>query len=52
MRLWGLVMGWREFPDLYELRRPKTVQDMAAIGAAFSTYLDARQWRAIANPAL
>ncbi len=52
VRLWGLVLGWREFPDLYELRRPKTVQDMAAIGAAFSTYLDARQWRGIANPAL
>jgi 2-hydroxychromene-2-carboxylate isomerase len=52
VRLWGLVEGWREFPDLYELRRPKTAEDMARIGAAFSTYLDVRAWRTIERPAV
>jgi protein-disulfide isomerase-like protein with CxxC motif len=50
-RLWHLVTGWREFPDLYELRRPKTDADMAAIGAAFKPYLDARAWPTVQRPA-
>lgn len=52
LRLWELVVGWTEFPDLYELRRPKTGQDLRAIGESFATYLGARQWRTVANPAL
>ena len=52
LRLWELVIGWKEFPDLYELRRPKTGEDLRAIGESFSTYLGARQWRTVANPAL
>jgi predicted DsbA family dithiol-disulfide isomerase len=51
LRLWDLVLGWREFPDLYELRRPKTAGDMRTIGESFSTYLAARRWRTVANPA-
>jgi len=51
VRLWELVCGWREFGDLYELRRPKTGDDMRSIGAAFSTYLDARAWGTIQNAA-
>ena len=51
VRLWELVQGWREFPDLYELRRPKTGSDLARIGSAFSTYLEARAWRTIETPA-
>lgn len=51
VRLWELVQGWREFPDLYELRRPKTNDDMVRIGGAFSTYLSARAWRTIETPA-
>jgi len=51
VRLWELVEGWRSFPDLFELRRPKTDVDMAAIGAAFDTYLTARRWRTVAHPA-
>lgn len=50
-RLWELVLGWSEFPSLYELRRPKTGADLAAIAGAFSTYLDARAWRTIERPA-
>jgi 2-hydroxychromene-2-carboxylate isomerase len=51
VRLWDLVRGWREFPDLYELRRPKSEGDLAAIGESFSTYLQARQWPTIEHPA-
>lgn len=51
VRLWDLVCGWREFPDLYELRRPKTDDDLRAIAGSFGTYLSARRWRTIENPA-
>jgi predicted DsbA family dithiol-disulfide isomerase len=51
VRLWDLVVGWTEFPDLYELRRPKTEADMRAIGQSFATYVTARKWRTVANPA-
>ena len=50
-RLWELVLGWRQFPDLYELRRPKSDSDMEAIGRSFATYLGARRWRTVENPA-
>ncbi len=52
IRLWDLVVGWREFPDLYELRRPKTERDLRTIGTAFETYLQARRWPTIEHPAL
>ncbi|MHB8465404.1 MAG: DsbA family oxidoreductase [Acidimicrobiales bacterium] len=51
VRLWELVERWREFPDLFEMRRPKTGSDLQRIGAAFSTYLSARAWQTIENPA-
>lgn len=51
VRLWDLVTGWREFPDLFELRRPKTDDDMRRIAGAFETYLTARRWRTVAKPA-
>jgi len=44
VRLWDLVTGWLEFPHLYELQRPKSPADIAAIVAAFSPYLEARDW--------
>ena len=49
-RLWDLVAGWAEFPHLYELRRPKTAADWEHIGASFSPYLQARDWRTIERP--
>jgi protein-disulfide isomerase-like protein with CxxC motif len=51
VRLWDLVTGWREFGDLFELRRPKTDADMVRIGTAFSTYLEARAWHTVENVA-
>lgn len=49
-RLWDLVLGWRDFPHLYELRRPKTERDWQHIQASFTPYLGARDWQTIQNP--
>ena len=43
-RLWDLVCGWREFPHLYELQRPKSQDDIALIARTFEPYLEARDW--------
>jgi predicted DsbA family dithiol-disulfide isomerase len=50
LRLWDLVVGWNEFPHLYELQRPKRPDDLAAIAATFRPYLEARSWNSVANP--
>jgi 2-hydroxychromene-2-carboxylate isomerase len=52
VRLWDLVRGWEAFPHLYELRHPKTANDLAHIATAFSTYISARDWHTIERPAL
>jgi 2-hydroxychromene-2-carboxylate isomerase len=44
VRLWDLVCGWREFPHLYELQRPKQSDDIALIGERFRPYLESRDW--------
>ena len=44
VRLWQLVLGWLEFPQLYEIQRPKSQQDLEAIADAFRPYLEARDW--------
>jgi 2-hydroxychromene-2-carboxylate isomerase len=44
VRLWEHVVGWLDYPHLYELQRPKQPSDIAAIGAAFAPYLEARDW--------
>ena len=44
IRLWELVIGWLEFPHLYELQRPKGTADIDAIVNAFAPYLEARDW--------
>jgi hypothetical protein len=44
VRLWDLVCGWREFPHLYELQRPKQRADIELIATRFAPYLDARDW--------
>ncbi|HXQ61875.1 MAG TPA: DsbA family protein [Acidimicrobiales bacterium] len=47
LRLWELVTGWLEFPNVYELKRPKQAVDIASIAAAFAPYLSARDWRSV-----
>ncbi|MBT3246372.1 MAG: hypothetical protein HN979_06350 [Actinobacteria bacterium] len=49
-RLWNLVTGWLEYPDLFELQRPKTPSDLARIGDVFRPYIEAREWNTVANP--
>jgi len=49
LRLWDLVLGWREFPHLYELQRPKRRADIELIAETFRPYLEARDWVTIAN---
>ncbi|HEU5150192.1 MAG TPA: DsbA family protein [Iamia sp.] len=49
VRLWDLVLGWRQFPHLYELQRPKRPADIALIAETFRPYLEARDWVTIQN---
>ncbi len=44
LRLWELVCGWREFPHLYELQRPKRAEDIRLVADTFRPYLTARDW--------
>ena len=47
LRLWDLVRGWTEFPNLYELQRPKGRADQRAIAEALAPYLQGRDWDSI-----
>jgi 2-hydroxychromene-2-carboxylate isomerase len=47
MRLWHAVVAWLEFPQLYELQRPKSAQHHSAIADSFRPYLEARDWVSI-----
>jgi len=49
-RLWDLVIGWREFDHLYEIRRPKLAADWEHLAGLFAPYLDARSWETIQRP--
>ena len=49
LRLWELVCGWRDFPYVYELQRPKRRDDIALIAETFRPYLEARDWVTIQN---
>jgi hypothetical protein len=39
-----LLTGWLEFPNLYEVQRPKRPADLRAIATTFQPYLEARDW--------
>jgi hypothetical protein len=39
------------FPHLYELRHPKTTDDLLHVAEHFRTYLTTRDWQTIENPA-
>lgn len=51
LALWQVVQGFRRFPHLYELKRPKTPADMQHIAQQFSRYLQARDWQTKEKPA-
>jgi 2-hydroxychromene-2-carboxylate isomerase len=44
IRLWQLLTGWLDFPNLYEVQRPKRPADLQAIASTFQPYLEARDW--------
>jgi 2-hydroxychromene-2-carboxylate isomerase len=44
VRLWRAVLAWTEFPQLYELQRPKTRIDADRITETFLPYLRGRDW--------
>ena len=50
LRLWDLVVGWLEFPQVYELQLPKQRSDIASIARAFAPYLEARDWQSVQRP--
>jgi hypothetical protein len=52
VRLWQLVCDMAEFPHFYELKVPKTADDMTHIANSFNPYLRAREWQTVQNPAL
>ncbi|MGH8917206.1 MAG: DsbA family protein, partial [Actinomycetes bacterium] len=47
VRLWDAVTAWREWPHLFELQRPKSPADQAAIASSLRPYLEARDWVSI-----
>lgn len=47
VRLWDAVSAWTEFPQLYEIQRPKLAADQKAIAETFRPYLEARDWVSI-----
>ena len=44
VRLWHLITGWLKFPQVYEVQRPKSQQDLSAIAETFRPCLEARDW--------
>jgi predicted DsbA family dithiol-disulfide isomerase len=52
LALWELVHGMERFPHLYELRHPKTGDDLRHIATEFRTYVTTRDWKTIEKPAL
>jgi 2-hydroxychromene-2-carboxylate isomerase len=49
--LWELVRSMQRFPHLYELRHPKTHDDIVHVAEQFRTYLTTRDWNTVENPA-
>jgi len=49
--LWELVRSMQRFPHLYELRHPKTMDDLVNVADHFRTYLTTRDWQTVENPA-
>lgn len=47
LRLWSTLGAWREFPQLFEIQRPKSPADHQAIATAFEPYVRARDWVSI-----
>ena len=51
LALWDLTVAYSRAAGLFELKTPKTPEDLAMIGTIFTPYLEGRQWRTVMNPA-
>lgn len=49
--LWELTKAMQRFPHLYEIRHPKTTDDLVHVADQFRTYLTTRDWNTVENPA-
>ncbi|MFR9751444.1 DsbA family protein [Nocardia sp. 004] len=47
VRLWELVTGMLEFPDVYEIQRPKSAAATERIGEVLKPYVRGRDWMSI-----
>lgn len=47
VRLWEIVTGMLEFPDLFEIQRPKGAAELQRIHQALRPYLTGRDWVSI-----
>lgn len=47
LRLWQVVTGMLEFPQVYELQRPKSAADQQSIERALQPYLAGRDWQSV-----
>ena len=51
LELWDIVRRMRRFPHLYEIKRPKTDDDVRHIQQEFTPYLTGRDWETRERPA-
>ncbi len=49
--LWDLTVAYAKINRLYELKTPKTDEDMAHIATVFTPYFEAREWESREKPA-
>ncbi|TCP48449.1 2-hydroxychromene-2-carboxylate isomerase [Tamaricihabitans halophyticus] len=47
VELWRVVTGMSQFPNVFELQRPKSAVDQAAIETALRPYLAGRDWHSV-----
>ena len=51
LALWDLTEAYSRVGGLYELKTPKTADDLRTIATAFAPYLGAREWKTIQHAA-
>jgi 2-hydroxychromene-2-carboxylate isomerase len=51
LALWDLTVAYAKVRGLYEMKTPKTSDDLRTIATTFAPYLTAREWQTIENPA-
>lgn len=49
--LWDITVAYASIPGLFEMKTPKTDDDLLRIGQHFSPYFAAREWQTVQRPA-